>query len=206
MVRPYAIDLILSILIIVIANSIFWDLYIAIIYGILYLEFVAYPIVFSQIRGWSPGISGLSFTGLCVGCFIVIGLEPLLRRMTFAHKKDPETGKVPPEAMVSIVCIAAVLVPIGELWFAWTCVPPVHWVWPILAGIPFGSGTTGVFIYASNYLAQSYGSKRLSICPTLLTIIKLIKWQSLFRIRHGRQRSYQILTRWDSPARRAEVV
>ncbi|KAM0805489.1 benomyl/methotrexate resistance protein [Usnea florida] len=136
---------------------IFWDVYIAIIYGILYLCFVAYPIVFTGVRGWSAGISGLAFTGLAVGCFLVIGTEPLLRRMINSHKKDPETGKVPPEAMVSVVCIAAVLVPVGELWFAWTCVPPVHYIWPILAGIPFGAGNTAVFIYASNYLAHSYG-------------------------------------------------
>ena len=136
---------------------IFWDVYIAIIYGILYLCFVAYPIVFTGIRGWSLGLSGLSFTGLAVGCFIVICLEPLIRRMINSHKVDPETGKVPPEAMVSVVCIAAFLVPIGELWFAWTCTPPVHWIWPILAGIPFGAGNTAVFIYSSNYLAQSYG-------------------------------------------------
>ena len=96
---------------------------------------------------------------ILIGCFIVIGTEPLLRRMINSHKKDPETGKVPPEAMVSVVCIAAVLVPVGELWFAWTCVPPVHWIWPILAGIPFGMGNTAIFIYASNYLAHSYGSK-----------------------------------------------
>lgn len=96
---------------------------------------------------------------ISIGCFIVIGTEPLLRRMINSHKKDPETGKVPPEAMVSVVCIAAVLVPAGELWFAWTCVPPIHWIWPILAGIPFGAGNTAIFIYASNYLAHSYGSE-----------------------------------------------
>ncbi len=136
----------------------FWDLYIAIIYGILYLCFVAYPIVFSQIRGWTPGISGLAFVGIGVGSFIVIGAEPLIRRLINAHKPDPTTGKVPPEAMVSVVCIAAVLAPIGELWFAWTCVPvSTHWVWPILAGIPFGAGNTAVFIYANNYLTHSYG-------------------------------------------------
>lgn len=137
--------------------SIFWDLYIGIIYGILYLCFVAYPIVFTTIRGWSNGLTGLAFIGLAVGCFLVIGSEPLIRRMINSHKVDPATGRVPPEAMVSVACIAAVLVPIGQLWFAWTCAPPVHWIWPILAGIPFGAGNTAVFIYASNYLAHSYG-------------------------------------------------
>ena len=103
-------------------------------------------------------MSGLAFTGIGVGTLAIIACEPLVRRMIRSHKLDPETGKVPPEAMVSIVCICAVLVPVGELWFAWTCAPSsIHWIFPILAGIPFGAGNTGVFIYASNYLTHSYG-------------------------------------------------
>lgn len=88
---------------------------------------------------------------------IVIVCEPLIRRMINAHKHDPETDRPYPEAMVSVVCIAAVLIPIGEIWFAWSCTPNVHWIVPILGGIPFGMGNAGVFIYASNYLVQSYG-------------------------------------------------
>ena len=108
----------------------------AIIYGILYLAFVGWPIVFTGYHGFSTGVTGLAFIGLAVGCFLVIGLEPLIRRMINAHKKDPETGKIPTEAMVSVICIGAVLAPVGQLWFAWTCIPPVHWIWPMLSGIP----------------------------------------------------------------------
>jgi hypothetical protein len=137
---------------------IFWDLYIALVYGILYLCFVAYPIVFQEQRGWSPGFGGLAFVGIGVGSMIVICSEPLLRRMIDSHKHDPETGRPPPEAGISVVCIAAVLLPIGELIFAWTCTPNVHWIAPILAGIPFGAGNAGIFIYASNYLVHSYNT------------------------------------------------
>src|SRR5436190_5516012 len=103
-------------------------------------------------------MTGLSFLGIGIGSLVTTSVEPLLRRMINSHKPDPETGKPPPEAMVSVVCIAAVLIPVGELWFAWTCSPAtIHWIIPILAGIPFGAGNTGVFIYASNYLTFSYG-------------------------------------------------
>ncbi|KAI9748529.1 MAG: hypothetical protein M4579_007200 [Chaenotheca gracillima] len=137
---------------------IFWDIYIAVIYAILYLCFVAYPIVFEQYRGWTAGIAGLAFVGIGTGSFLVIILEPAIRRMINAHKLDPETGHVSPEAMVSVVCIGSICAPVGQLWFAWTCVPTsVHWVLPILAGIPFGAGNAIIFIYSSNYLAHSYG-------------------------------------------------
>lgn len=96
--------------------------------------------------------------GIGIGTMIAIVTEPLARRIVNSHKKDPETGRVPPEASIAIVCFAAFLCPIGQLWFSWTSVPiTIHWVWPILAGIPFGAGNCLVFIYASNYLAGSYG-------------------------------------------------
>ena len=140
------------------SSSIFWNIYIAIVYGILYLCFTAYPIVFQEIRGWSLGLSGLAFLGIGTGCLITISSEPLIRRLINSHTPDPETGKPPPEAMVAFVCICALLIPAGELWFAWTCSPAsIPWIVPILAGVLFGTGNTGVFIYATNYLAGSYG-------------------------------------------------
>jgi hypothetical protein len=138
--------------------SIFWDSYIAIVYAILYLCFVAYPIAFQQQRGWSPGIGGLSFIGIGTGVLISIALEPFFRKVINLHRKDPETGTIPPEAMVSIVCLGATLLPIGQIWLSWTCSPRVHWIVPILAGVPFGAGNACVFIYANNYMARSYGT------------------------------------------------
>ena len=133
-------------------------MYVAVIYGILYLSFVAFPIVFTGIRGWSEAKSGLAFLGMGVGAFIGIGVEPLIRHVINLHQKDPETGKPPPEAQVSVICVAAVMAPIGQFWFAWTCTPvSTHWIWSILAGIPLGVSNTIIFIYASNYLAGSYG-------------------------------------------------
>ncbi|KAF4169469.1 hypothetical protein CNMCM6936_008161 [Aspergillus lentulus] len=135
---------------------IFWDVYVALVYGVLYLCFVAYPIAFQQERGWSPGIGGLSFVDIGVGVLIAIACEPIFRKVINLHRKS-EDGMVEPEAMVSIVGFGATLLAVGQLWFSWTCTPNVHWIVPILAGVPFGAGNACVFIYASNYLARSYG-------------------------------------------------
>jgi hypothetical protein len=59
--------------------------------------------------------------------------------------------------MASIVILGAVLLAVGQLWFAWTCTPDVPWIVPILSGLPFGAGNACVFIYANNYMARSYG-------------------------------------------------
>jgi hypothetical protein len=118
-----------------------------------------------------------TYIGIGIGCMIIICSAGLIRRMIGAHKPD-ENGETPPEAMMSIVCIGAICIPVGELWFAWygfpsvqpavrrpqangalrTCYPTtIHWAWSIAAGIFFGAGNGAVFIYAGNYLAHSYG-------------------------------------------------
>lgn len=142
----------------VVGNSIFWALYIAVIYGILYLCFTAYPVVFSGIRGWGPGISGLAFCGIGAGNVLATILDPLNNKIYNMHKVDLETGRRPPEARIVLICLAAVLSPAATLWFAWTCAPTsIHWIWPILSGVPYGLGNTWIFVHGNNYLATSYG-------------------------------------------------
>lgn len=124
----------------------------------MYLCFVAYPIVFSEHRGWGYGITGLSFVGIGIGTTIGILGEPIWRRIINTHPIDPKTGRVPPEATARILILGAILTPIGQLVFAWTCLPvTIHWAIPIAFGIPFGLGNSFSFIYGSNYLAGSYG-------------------------------------------------
>ncbi|KAJ8120878.1 hypothetical protein ONZ43_g2532 [Nemania bipapillata] len=135
----------------------FFNLWISIVYGILYLCFVAYPIVFTEHRGWGPGLTGLSFVGIGIGTTIGILGEPLWRRIINAHPRDPKTGRIPPEATARILIIGSILTPIGQLVFAWTSLPPTHWAVPIAFGIPFGLGNSFSFIYGSNYLAGAYG-------------------------------------------------
>lgn len=87
---------------------------------------------------------------------IAVSVEPLVRKLIHMHPKDPITGQIPPEAAVSPICIGSILIPIGEFWFSWTARPSIHWICPILAGVPFGLGNGLVFIYSTNYLASSY--------------------------------------------------
>ncbi|KAI5795283.1 MFS multidrug transporter [Geopyxis carbonaria] len=135
----------------------FWAIYVAAVYGILYLCFTAYPIVFSEKRGWGPGISGLAFLGIGIGTCIAVLCEPISRKLYNMHAVDPDTGKRPPEARIVLVCFASVIIPLSIFWFAWTCVPvSIHWIWPILSGVPYGLGNVFVFLHANNYLVTSY--------------------------------------------------
>jgi len=141
----------------------FFNIWISVIYGILYLCFVAYPIVFVKHRGWGPGLSGLAFLGIGVGTLLAIFLEPLWRRIINSHPRDPLTGHPVPESTAAVMSLGALLTPIGQLGFSWTCLPvSIHWIAPIAFGIPFGMGNTLCFIYGTNYLAAAYGNHAAS--------------------------------------------
>lgn len=131
------------------------SIYMAIIYGTLYMLFSAFPIVYEGHRGWSQGITGLSFLGVMVGMLgaVVYSIWDNKRYMRAAEK---EGGFAPPEARLPPCLIGSIALPIGLFWFAWTNYPSIHWMVSITAGVPFGFGMVLVFLSVMNYLIDSY--------------------------------------------------
>ncbi|ODV90434.1 hypothetical protein CANCADRAFT_106571 [Tortispora caseinolytica NRRL Y-17796] len=137
--------------------SIFFALWVATVYGIFYLSFVAYPIVFGEYRHWSAGFVGLSFLGVGTGLTLCFLCNPIMKKLYMRIPVNPESGMRPPEARLYPVLFTALLAPISLYWFAWTSQPSVHWIVPIIAGIPFGFSNTTTYIYSSAYLIDAYG-------------------------------------------------
>ncbi|KAF9872692.1 MFS multidrug transporter [Colletotrichum karsti] len=130
-------------------------IYMAIVYGTLYMLFAAFPIVFQRGRGWSPGVGGLAFLGVAVGMiFAVIYTGFDSRRYIKVSKAHG--GFAPPEARLPPSMVGACLLPIGLFWFAWTNGPEIHWVVSIIASGFFAAGLVLVFLSLLNYLIDSY--------------------------------------------------
>jgi hypothetical protein len=124
------------------------SIYMAIIYGTLYMLFSAFPIVFQQNRGWSAGVGGLSFLGVAYS----IWDNKRYNRIVDAS----ESGMASPEARLPPAMVGAVAIPIGLFWFAWTNAPSIPWIVSIMAGAPFGFGMVLVFLSIMNYLIDAY--------------------------------------------------
>ncbi|KAF5988537.1 major facilitator superfamily transporter [Fusarium bulbicola] len=131
------------------------SIYMAVIYGTLYLCFAAFPIVFQQGRGWSPGSGGLAFIGIAVGMlFAVAGTVFDQRRYLRAAKAAG--GHAPPEARLPPSLIGSILIPAGLFWFAWTNGTDVHWSVCIIGSAIFSAGLVLVFLSLLTYLVDSY--------------------------------------------------
>ncbi|QPG96612.1 hypothetical protein C2857_004732 [Epichloe festucae Fl1] len=131
------------------------SLYMAFVYGILYLDFTAYPYVFQQTRHWDAGISGLTFLGIGIGMAIATAASPYINRIYGHHVK--KLGGPKPEARLPHLVFLSWLIPVGLFWFAWTSNPSVHWASCIVSGIPFGIGFVTLFLGITSYLIDCYG-------------------------------------------------
>ncbi|CAP93898.1 hypothetical protein E8E15_007726 [Penicillium rubens] len=131
------------------------SLYMAIVYGTLYMMFAAFPIVYQQSRGWNQGVGGLAFLGIMIGMLIAVAYS-LWDNKRYIEVTDEHNGFAPPEARLPPCLVASVAIPIGLFWFAWTNYPSIHFMVSIAAGVPFGFGMVLVFLSIMNYLIDSY--------------------------------------------------
>ena len=129
--------------------------YAAIVYGTLYMLFGAFPVVYEEGRGWSPGRGGLPFLGVMVGIFLGIGYAVFDNRR-YIRVQDKHNGFAPPEARLPLCMVAAVAIPIGIFWFAFTNSPSIHWIASVAAMVPFGCGMLLIYLGIMNYLLDAY--------------------------------------------------
>lgn len=88
------------------------SLYMAVIYGTLYGLFGAFPIVYQQVRGWSPGIGALPFLGVMIGMLCSVAYN-ILDNKRYVKLHDKHGGFAPPETRIPPTLVGAVAIPIG---------------------------------------------------------------------------------------------
>ncbi|THW71591.1 MFS general substrate transporter [Aureobasidium pullulans] len=132
------------------------SIYMAFVYGLLYLFLTFYPIVFQQVHGMSPGVGGLPYFGMILGevfagVYIVIDVPSYNRKLKANNNIPIPEWRLPP------VIIGGVLFGIGLLWFGWTGYrADIHWIAPTLSGFFTGFGIMSIFLQCLNYLIDSY--------------------------------------------------
>jgi MFS family permease len=88
------------------------SIYMAILYGTLYMLFGAFPIVYQQNRGWSQGIGGLAFLGVAVGMLIGVSYS-IWDNKRYEKVEQEHGGEAPPESRLPPGMVGAVALPIG---------------------------------------------------------------------------------------------
>lgn len=90
----------------------------SIIYGTTYIMFAAYPIVFQQGRGWSPGVGGLAFIGVAIGMAAANLSMIWINRKHITDSQNSPGHSLQPELRLAPCFPGSIAIPVGLFWFA----------------------------------------------------------------------------------------
>ncbi|KXL44167.1 hypothetical protein M433DRAFT_68591 [Acidomyces richmondensis BFW] len=139
----------------------FFSLYISFVFSVLFALFAAFPYTFRRVYGFNTWQSGLTFLSIGLGNLLGLIMFVVLDRRVYARKHAEAVTRdqkaIAPEHRLYGAMIGAPGVAIGLFWFAWTARSSVHWISPVLAGVPFAFGNMGIFVSSALYMIDVYG-------------------------------------------------
>ncbi|KAK3398802.1 major facilitator superfamily domain-containing protein [Sordaria brevicollis] len=151
------------------------SLYMAVIYGILYLHMTTLPLLFSSesLYGlpsyhWPSSLTGLSYLGVGLGSVAGALLSAAFVNRTYAYMKARATTATSqhhnteqldrtPEYRMPFMQLGALIVPTGLLIFALTAGKPnIHWIAPLIGAGVFSTGMLITYISVTTYMVDSF--------------------------------------------------
>ncbi|KAI1421915.1 major facilitator superfamily domain-containing protein [Xylaria sp. FL1777] len=138
------------------------SLYMSVLYGLLYMFFIAYPIIFEEGKGYSASLAGLTFIPLALGVVASALCAPFVNKH-YVKIIKPYAGQLPPAELRLIpMMFACWFIPVGLAIFAATSFKRLIWVGPTIAGFPVGFGFIFIYNSANNYLVDTYQDRAAS--------------------------------------------
>ncbi|GEQ68196.1 hypothetical protein JCM33374_g1863 [Metschnikowia sp. JCM 33374] len=133
-------------------------LYMSVCYGLLYMFFFAYPVVYMEGKGWSASKTGIMFIPIGVGVICASAVTPFVNN-DYNRRAQPyrDRGELPPPELRLIpMMYGCWLLPIGLFSFAWSSYERISWAGPCFSGFAVGFGFLLLYNPANNYIVDSY--------------------------------------------------
>ncbi|KAG5761438.1 hypothetical protein H9Q72_010467 [Fusarium xylarioides] len=131
-------------------------LYRAYLYGLMYLVFASFPMVWEQQYNQEPGRASLNYVSLGIG--FVIGLQvsgPLIDKV-YAMLKIRYNRPGRPEFRVPLMFPTALVTPAGLILYGVSAHLKLHWIIPNVGTAIFAAGLILSFQCAQTYIIDSY--------------------------------------------------
>ncbi|GAP89764.1 putative fluconazole resistance protein 1 [Rosellinia necatrix] len=138
----------------------FISIYVALVFGLLYLLFAAFSSLFEDVYGFGTGVSGLSYLGIGVGelvglvVFGALSDKILKKRMAADGTSTPK-----PEYRLILMIWFSPIIAGGLFIFGWTAQNHIHWIVPIIGTFFVGYGAFFVILPSQLYLVDLFGSE-----------------------------------------------
>jgi multidrug resistance protein len=122
------------------------SIWVAVIFGYLYLYITTFPTVFQTRYGFSPGVTGLTYLGLGIGFFLGLGVVGSTSDIFYRRLTARNNGVSKPEFRLPPMAIASPFIAVSLFWYGWSAEARAHWIVPIIGTSFFGIGMMPSFV------------------------------------------------------------
>lgn len=130
------------------------SLYVAVVFGTMYLLFTTFVPVFEDQYGFTKTVSGLTYLGLGVALIAAMVTFTMLSNRIQKARMEKEGVQQPrPEYRLLLMICFSPLVGIGLFLYGWTTEYKVHWIVPIIGTFVTGFGAYFVIVSTSSQSA-----------------------------------------------------
>ncbi|PVH99975.1 MFS multidrug transporter-like protein [Periconia macrospinosa] len=151
------------------------SIYLAYMYGVLFLVLSTFPLVWENSYHQSKQIASFNYLSLCVG--LIIGLQISHRLMDWLYaylkaRKNLTSGV--PEFRVPPMLLGGILCPIGLLIYGWTVQHNIHWIVPNIGCVILAIGLIIAFQCAQAYVVDAYDANYVASAAVVGVIERIL--------------------------------
>lgn len=131
-------------------------LYMAVLYGVLYLSLTTFVKVFTDQYGETTGIAGIHYLAIALGSTVGGQVGARTLNSVYRRLKARNGGVGTPEMRLPLLMVSATTLPIGLLIYGWTANARLYWLIPDLGVFIFSVGIGGNWTCIQTYLVDNY--------------------------------------------------
>ncbi|KAK7737041.1 hypothetical protein SLS53_006798 [Cytospora paraplurivora] len=136
------------------------SIYVALVFGTMYLLFTTFTDVFEGQYGLSTTVSGLTYLGLGVALVVaIVTFRAIGDRVQQSRMRADGVSTPKPEYRLVLMIVFSPFVGFGLIMYGWTAFYKVHWIVPIIGTGLIGFGAFFVLMPAQLYLVDLFGSQ-----------------------------------------------
>ena len=153
--------------------------YMAFVYGLMYLVFSTFPSVWAEAYNESAAIGGLNYIAIALGFSLGAQLTGLLQDRLYRHLTKQRGGVGVPEYRVPLMLPGACIVPVGLFLYGWSAQRRWHWIVTDVASVIFSTGIIIGYQCMQTYLVDAYQTYAASAMAAAIFLRSLAGKSSL---------------------------
>ncbi|KAJ8082471.1 hypothetical protein PM082_008326 [Marasmius tenuissimus] len=131
-------------------------LYMAVLYGVLYLSLTTFVKVFTEQYGQNSGVAGVHYLAIALGSTVGGQVGARVLNKIYRKLKARNGGVGTPEMRLPLLMVSATFLPVGLLIYGWTANARTFWLVPDLGVFIYSVGIGGNWTCVQTYLVDNY--------------------------------------------------